>query len=339
MIRTTLTAAALTLAASPFALAQESEQRWFADYDEALAIAKTEGKDLLVDFTGSDWCGWCIRLHDEVFKHDSWYDVASESYVLVALDFPNAAEIKAKVPNPERNAELRDQYGVRGYPTILLMNVEGEVFGRTGYQAGGPEAYVTHMTSLASSGKKMLAAAKEIESEYADAEDKAAVVRKAIGLLQEAEDGAPGLSVIASVARKAYELDPKNKSGLKKEALVGLLNSGVAEEQEFKLAIAMDPKNEEGLHEQVIVAQGQSVSDKDGASAFVEALIAFKKLEKVHDQEMVGSLALSAGMWCMNENLLNRPEDGKSLLKWADAMGQIPAEMKEQITEQLGDIL
>ena len=339
MIRTIFSAAALTLAASPLAQAQESEHRWFADFDKAVAVAQEEGKDLLVDFTGSDWCGWCIRLHDEVFQHDAWYNEASESYVLVALDFPNGEEAKAKVPNPERNAELRDQYGIRGYPTILLMNVEGEVFGRTGYQAGGAEAYVTHMTDLAASGKKMLAAAKEIEGEYAKAKDKSAVVRKAIGLLAEAEEGAPGVDVIAGVARKAYELDPENKSGLKKEALASLLASGVAEAQEFELAVAMDPKNADGLHEKAVAAQGGMVSDKDAAEAFVTQLLAFHKLGKVHDKEAIGGLALSAGMWCMNENLLNQPENGKALLKWADELGQIPDEIKKQLNEQLGVIL
>ena len=339
MIRSILSIAAISLAASPLALAQESDHRWFADYDKALAVAQEEGKDLLVDFTGSDWCGWCIRLHDEGFQHDAWYKQASESYVLVALDFPNGEEAKAKVPNPARNAELRDKYGIRGYPTILLMNVEGEVFGRTGYQAGGAEAYVEHMTQLAVSGKKMLAAAKEIEGEYAEAKDKVAVVRKAIGLLAEAEDGAPGVDVIAGVARKAYELDPKNEAGLKKEAVASLLASGVAEAKEFELAVAMDPKNADGLHEKAVAAQGSMVADKDAATAFVSQLLAFKKLGKVHDQETIGGLAFSAGMWCMNEQLLNQPENGKVLLKWADALGQIPDEMKKQLNEQLGDIL
>ena len=145
--------------------------------------------------------------------------------------------------------------------------------------------------------------------------------------------------MIAGVARKAYELDPKNEAGLKKEAVASLLASGVAEAKEFELAVAMDPKNADGLHEKAVAAQGSMVADKDAATAFVSQLLAFKKLGKVHDQETIGGLAFSAGMWCMNEQLLNQPENGKVLLKWADALGQIPDEMKKQLNEQLGDIL
>lgn len=335
MIRSTLFAAALTMAAAPLASAQETEQRWFADFDKAVEVAKAEGKDLLVDFTGSDWCYWCTKLDEEVFSHDSWYANANEKYVLVALDFPNGEEAKAAVPNPERNNELMEKYKVGGFPTILLMTAEGEVFAQTGYQEGGPEAYVAHMSTISTSGKKMLAAAKVIETEYAEAKDKTVVVRKAVKMLMEAEEGAPGLGVIAKIARKGFELDPENKTGLKKEALAGLLSSGQAEKAEYALAMTMDPKNAEGLYEQAIIAQGMGVNSEDTAKAFVDAMLKLKGFDKVHDNEMVGNLALSSGMWCHSEEMLNRPEDAKVLLKWANELGQMPDELKEE----LGDIL
>lgn len=335
MIRSTIFAAALSVAATSLASAQEAEQRWFADYDQAVAVAKAEGKDLLVDFTGSDWCYWCKKLDEEVFSHDSWYSKANESFVLVALDFPNSAEAKAAVPNPERNQELVKKYQVGGYPTILLMTAEGEVFAKTGYQEGGPESYVSHMATISTSGKKILAAVKEIEGEYEQAKDKVVVVRKAVAMLSEAEAGAPGLSVLAKIARKGFDLDPKNKLGLKKEALVGLLSSNQAEATELKMAMDMDPKNADGLYEQVVFAECSSVRDEASANACVESLLKLKGLGKIHDSEMVGKYALSAGMWCNNEKQLNRPKDAKTLLKWADELGQIPDKLKET----LGDIL
>ena len=65
----------------------------------------------------------------EVFDHAEFENGVKDHFILVALDFPNGAEAKAKVPNPERNKELQEQYGIRGFPTILLMSAEGEVFG------------------------------------------------------------------------------------------------------------------------------------------------------------------------------------------------------------------
>lgn len=121
---------------------------WYADYDEAVKVAEAEGKDLLVDFTGSDWCGWCIRLHNEVFQHETFWKAAQEDFVLVALDFPRSEEARAKVPNPGRNNELKTLHGIRGFPTVLLMTPEGDVYGRTGYQRGGAEPYVKHLHEL-----------------------------------------------------------------------------------------------------------------------------------------------------------------------------------------------
>ena len=140
-LSSTLAIGLLATLATPAAAADEVNV-WIGDFDQAVEIAKRDGKDLFVDFTGSDWCKWCIQLHNEVFDHEQFLVAAQKDYVLVALDFPNSEEAKAKVSNPERNDELSKKYQISGFPTVLLMTAEGDVFGRTGYQAGGPEAYV-----------------------------------------------------------------------------------------------------------------------------------------------------------------------------------------------------
>ena len=132
-------APALLLLSAAAPTVQASDE-WIPDFDKALELAKAQKKDLLVDFTGSDWCGWCTRLDKEVFGLPEFTTVAEKSFVLVALDYPSKEENKAKVPNPTRNEELRKKHDVRGFPTVLLMNVDGEVFASTGYQAGGVDA-------------------------------------------------------------------------------------------------------------------------------------------------------------------------------------------------------
>jgi len=124
----------LTLfAASALSAQEETHSKWYDDFDVAVEAAKREKKDLLVDFTGSDWCGWCIRLHKEVFDHAAFDAGVKDHFILVALDFPRGEAAKKKVPNPARNNELQQKYGVRGFPTILLMGADGEVYGKTGY--------------------------------------------------------------------------------------------------------------------------------------------------------------------------------------------------------------
>ncbi len=119
---------------------------WLSDLDEGKTLAAEEGKYMLVDFTGSDWCHWCKKLDGEVFKKDAWKEYAGENLVQVSLDFPRrkkqSAEVKA------RNQEWMKEYGVRGFPTIFIMDPQGEVVAQTGYQQGGAQNYIKHVTSL-----------------------------------------------------------------------------------------------------------------------------------------------------------------------------------------------
>lgn len=126
-------------------------EHWMADLEPALELARRENKDVLVDFTGSDWCGWCIRLDKEVFSHDEFLDYVDDKFVLVALDFPReGGEVWQAMPDDlrERNANEAQRYGIRGFPTILLLSPDGVEYGRTGYREGGPEPYSEHLDEL-----------------------------------------------------------------------------------------------------------------------------------------------------------------------------------------------
>ena len=99
----------------------------------------------MVDFTGSDWCVWCIRLKKEVFNQTA-FAAASKDFVLVELDFPQnkpQSEEEKKL-----NRALAAQYGIEGYPTVLLMNANGEVYAKTGYKPGGAAKYVKQLLEL-----------------------------------------------------------------------------------------------------------------------------------------------------------------------------------------------
>lgn len=122
---------------------------WKDDFDAAVKAANESGKHVLVDFTGSDWCGWCIRLTDEVFSKSAFKEFAEDKLILVKVDFPRGKEVPAEVM--ERNRELAQEYGVRGFPTIILLDSEGKEVARTGYRRGGAEAYVKHLEDLLAS--------------------------------------------------------------------------------------------------------------------------------------------------------------------------------------------
>jgi thioredoxin-related protein len=119
---------------------------WETDFEAAQAKAKASGKNILLDFTGSDWCGWCIRLQKEVFDKPEFAAFASKALVLVELDFPRGKEQSKSVK--KQNEALSEKYGVRGFPTIILLSPEGKVLARTGYKKGGAMKYVAHLKEL-----------------------------------------------------------------------------------------------------------------------------------------------------------------------------------------------
>jgi protein disulfide-isomerase len=118
-----------------------AELQWMTDLPAALKKAQAEKKMVLMDFTGSDWCGWCIKLQKEVFNTKEFADYADKNLVLVELDFPNKKEQSATLK--ATNKKLQQKYGARGFPTIVVLNSEGkEVWRKVGYMPGGPKAWI-----------------------------------------------------------------------------------------------------------------------------------------------------------------------------------------------------
>ena len=136
----------ILLAIAQWVAVSVSGDIWSTDYETALRKAKEENRHVLVDFTGSDWCGWCIRLNREVFSTEEFQEFAKENLVCVKIDFPRKKKLPKEVA--KRNDRLQRQFGVRGYPTVFVLGADGTPLVRTGYQEGGGEEYVNHLKSL-----------------------------------------------------------------------------------------------------------------------------------------------------------------------------------------------
>lgn len=119
---------------------------WSSDYSKSMEQAKAEKKLMLLDFTGSDWCGWCIKLDKEVFSKPAFKDYAKKNLVLVEVDFPRNKHLAKKVK--DQNDKLAAEHGIQGYPTIVVLNSDGKKIGELGYMEGGPDAFIAALEKL-----------------------------------------------------------------------------------------------------------------------------------------------------------------------------------------------
>ena len=122
------------------------ELQWLTDVPKAVEKAKSENKLVMLDFTGSDWCGWCIKLHKEVFSQSEFADYAKKNLVLVEVDFPRRKEQSAELK--KANQALQEKYKIEGYPTLILLNKDGKQVGQLGYMPGGPKPFVTELDKV-----------------------------------------------------------------------------------------------------------------------------------------------------------------------------------------------
>ncbi len=128
------------------AITARADVSWLTDYERAKQEAKENHKLLLVDFTGSDWCGWCIRLRREVFSQPEFQEYAKKNLVLLEIDFPRAKEQSRDLRTQNQNLAM--QYNIEGFPTIVVLNDQGKQVGVLGYMPGGASTFISELEKL-----------------------------------------------------------------------------------------------------------------------------------------------------------------------------------------------
>ena len=165
------------LSASEVATEGAEVGKWTMDYAAAAKLAKEKNLPMLLNFTGSDWCGWCKIMDGNVYAKPEWSQFAAKQLVLVTFDFPQDKSIV-----PERftaqNKEMKDKFGIRGYPTYILLDSDGET--RIGQLGAGkektPASFIEEVEGIlrfrkANIDAKVAALGKEKGAEYLAAID------------------------------------------------------------------------------------------------------------------------------------------------------------------------
>jgi protein disulfide-isomerase len=143
---------ALFLAA--LVLSSQAEPAWQTDLKAAKEQAKKENKAVLVDFTGSEWCGACIQLKKAVLVKPEFEKFAEKNLVLVELDFPPFVKKKVPLSKQKENEALSKEYNVEGFPTVVVLDSNGKELGRLeGYEGDNVKAYIKRLEDILANKK------------------------------------------------------------------------------------------------------------------------------------------------------------------------------------------
>lgn len=141
---------ALVLLGVAFLIAAGSaraENSWETDLKKAQEAARASKKLLLIDFTGSDWCGYCILFDRNILSKQQFRDYADKNLVLLEIDFPRRKEQSKEVK--EQNEKLAMQYQIEGFPTVVVLNGDGKTVWRfEGYFPSGPDAFIAELEKI-----------------------------------------------------------------------------------------------------------------------------------------------------------------------------------------------
>lgn len=304
----------------------EDEGIWTVNLDFAKKIAKEKDLNLLLLFTGSDWCHWCKKLNEEVFSKDGFKEEVVKMFVPVKFDFPSSFRFPEEI-RKAYEAE-RDKYGVRGYPTVVLTDCEGTAFAVTGYQPGGEEAYLTTL-------KNLIDGKKELEAKVAELKDgDEAAGQTLYEALEEYSERFKDAPCVKAGLKKYYDICkekcPDISRALEREEKVRQRLNEIAEQ--YKLGEGYDPS--EATPEKV-----------DQAAADYQAVIDSFKLEGEMKQEVLMKIAFLYAIVQEDEKLQSyvdqaieaAPESELAVRFKEQKSAQEVEELMENVTQMIVD--
>ncbi len=181
---------------------------WQTSVVTATERAQAEHKDLLLNFTGSDWCSFCIQLDKEVFAQAGFDEQIARDFICVKLDFPRDSS-QMSPATIEQNAEWQKRLAIEGYPTIALLDEQQRPYAFTGYREGGLEAYLAHLQELR--GKRVARDAALTKAADAEGSERARLLDEALQAL----DAQIAEVYYADLIKEIIELDADNALGLR----------------------------------------------------------------------------------------------------------------------------
>lgn len=303
---------------------------WLNSYEKALAESEQSNRPIVILFTGSDWCGWCKKLEKEVFNTREFAQRTSDKFVFLMLDFPMYT--RQSGAQKAHNEKLKKQFGVRGFPTVILLDEKQQKITSTGYQAGGGRKYADYLIKVVADyegykAKQERAAANALNPEELEE------------LYQQARELGQTDDIDAIVK---LGLDCESPGFFLKERYLSLVNEGMIHTKEAQNVrtrlLATDPDNKAGHHRRVAIIEFQRLAEDLEVSSG-DAWTACKPLLEYidnygnKDKDHLWRLQMTVA-----QTLLNRDHVDEALAYAKHSYDAAPIPMKETIAEAIRQI-
>lgn len=124
-------------------------QNWQTNFEEAKMIASKENKNIVLVFSGSDWCAPCMKLEKNIWMSDVFKAEAEKNWVTYKADFPKKKANQLTPELTEQNKKLAEKYNKGGsFPLVVLLDSNGKVLGMTGFKNVSAEEYIQLLHSF-----------------------------------------------------------------------------------------------------------------------------------------------------------------------------------------------
>lgn len=124
-------------------------QNWSTNFDDAKKMATKNNHNIVLVFQGSDWCAPCIKLDREIWSSEEFQKLSKNHFVMLKADFPRKKANKLSEEQTLQNSKLAETYNNQGiFPLVVVLNKNGKVLGKIGYEKSNPSDYFKKLTSF-----------------------------------------------------------------------------------------------------------------------------------------------------------------------------------------------
>ena len=309
---------------------KDSKLNWMTNYETTLNLSNKDTKPVLMLFTGSDWCGWCIKLDNEVFKSQDFITKAKDSFHFLKIDFPVNKNLPSK--QIQQNNQLIAIFDIKNFPTLVLLDEKQQVITKIGYQPGGGDKYADYLAKVMTQYNHYKATMNKLKNITSSIELK--LLYEKAQELGQSDDIKNIVDAGLAIADNDFFL----KETYRKMVEEGLIHNRKAKSIRKSL-LKRDPKNERKHHFNVAVIEFQRLSEELESSDSIsveeatQPLVAYINDFGNQDKDNLWRLQMTISQVFLSKNKFSKA------LKYAkDSLKAAPNKRKSAILSAIKNI-